>query len=54
MDLHGRSLLAVTDLSAEEFTYLVSLARALRSEKRFGFGFGDDEHRLAGCRSGTG
>ena len=46
MDLHGRSLLAVTDLSAEEFTYLVALARDLRSEKRFGFGY--DEHRLAG------
>ena len=46
MDLHGRSLLAVTDLSAEEFTYLVGLARDLRSEKRFGFGY--DEHRLAG------
>jgi len=46
MDLHGRSLLAVTDLGAEEFTYLVDLARDLRSEKRFGFGY--DEHRLAG------
>jgi ornithine carbamoyltransferase len=46
MDLHGRSLLAVTDLTAEEFTYLVALARDLRSEKRFGFGY--DEHRLAG------
>ncbi len=46
MDLHGRSLLAVTDLSAEEFTYLVGLARDLRTEKRFGFGY--DEHRLAG------
>jgi len=46
MELHGRSLLAVTDLSAEEFTYLVGLARDLRGEKRFGFGY--DEHRLAG------
>jgi len=46
MDLHGRSLLAATDLSAEEFTYLVDLARDLRAEKRFGFGY--DEHRLAG------
>jgi len=36
MDLHGRSLLAVTDLSAEEFTYLVELARDLRTEKRLG------------------
>jgi len=46
MDMHGRSLLAVTDLSAEEFTFLVALARRLRSEKRFGFGY--DEHKLAG------
>ena len=46
MDLHGRSLLAATDLSAEEFTNLVDLARDLRAEKRFGFG--EDEHRLAG------
>ena len=46
MDLHGRSLLAANDLSAEEFTDLVGLARDLRAEKRFGFGY--DEHRLAG------
>ncbi|MGD0706148.1 MAG: ornithine carbamoyltransferase [Trebonia sp.] len=46
MDLHGRSLLTVTDLSAQEFNYLVALARDLRAEKRFGFGYG--EHRLAG------
>jgi ornithine carbamoyltransferase len=38
MDLHGRSLLAVTDLSAEEFTYLVELARDLRTEKRLARG----------------
>ena len=37
MDLHGRSLLAVTDLTAEEFTYLVGLSRELREEKRHGF-----------------
>ena len=36
MDLHGRSLLAVTDLSPEEFMYLVELARDLRTEKRLG------------------
>jgi ornithine carbamoyltransferase len=46
MDLRGRSLLSLTDLSAEEFMYLVDLARKLRTEKRFGFGF--DERRLAG------
>jgi ornithine carbamoyltransferase len=46
MDLRGRSLLSVTDLTAEEFTYLVELGRKLRSERRFGFGF--DERRLAG------
>jgi len=46
MDMHGRSLLTATDLSAEEFTGLVDLARDLRAEKRFGFG--EDEHRLAG------
>jgi ornithine carbamoyltransferase len=40
MDLKGRSLLAVTDLSAEEFTCLVTLARDLRAEKRLGFGGG--------------
>ena len=28
MDLHGRSLLTVTDLNAEEFLFLVDLARA--------------------------
>jgi ornithine carbamoyltransferase len=46
MDLRGRSLLTVADLSADEFMYLVDLARKLRTEKRFGFGF--DERRLAG------
>jgi ornithine carbamoyltransferase len=44
MDLRGRSLLTITDLSAEEFMYLVDLGRKLRAEKRFGF----DERRLAG------
>jgi len=44
MDLHGRSLLAVTDLSAAEFTYIVDLARKLREQKRRGF----VGHRLAG------
>ena len=38
MDLHGRSLAAVTDLSAEEFSYLVALARDLRTDKRLGAG----------------
>jgi Aspartate/ornithine carbamoyltransferase, carbamoyl-P binding domain len=46
MDLRGRSLLTITDLSAEEFMYLVELGRKLRAETRFGFGF--DERRLAG------
>ena len=40
LDLHGRSLLAVADLSAEEFTHLVNLANELRAEKRLGFGGG--------------
>jgi len=44
MDLHGRSLLAVTDLTAAEFTYLVDLGRELREQKRRGF----VERRLAG------
>jgi len=44
MDLHGRSLLAVDDLSADEFTYLISLGRELRAEKRHSRGGG----RLAG------
>ena len=34
MDLHGRSLLKETDLNAEEFLFLVDLARRLRAEKR--------------------
>ena len=46
MDLRGRSLLTITDLNAEEFMYLVELARKLRAERRFGFGY--DERRLAG------
>jgi ornithine carbamoyltransferase len=36
MDLHGRSLLKETDLTAEEFLYLVDLARGLRADKRQG------------------
>ena len=44
MDLYGRSLLAITDLSATEFTQLLTLARELRAEKSLGFG----PHRLAG------
>jgi ornithine carbamoyltransferase len=44
MDLRGRSLLAVTDLTAAELTYLVDLARELREQKRRGFA----GRRLAG------
>jgi ornithine carbamoyltransferase len=44
VDLHGRSLLKVTDLNAEEFLFLVSLARQLRAEKRQGV----SGRRLAG------
>jgi ornithine carbamoyltransferase len=36
MDLHGRSLLKVTDLNAEEFLLLVSLSAQLRTAKRHG------------------
>jgi ornithine carbamoyltransferase len=36
MDLHGRSLLKETDLSADEFLFLVGLGRRLRAEKRQG------------------
>lgn len=36
MDLHGRNLLKVTDLNAEEFGYLVDLAGRLREKKRRG------------------
>jgi ornithine carbamoyltransferase len=36
MDLQGRSLLNETDLSAEEFLYLVEEARQLRADKRKG------------------
>src|SRR5580704_19108280 len=36
MDLHGRNLLKVTDLNAEEFGYLVDLSRRLREKKRRG------------------
>jgi ornithine carbamoyltransferase len=44
VDLHGRSLLKVTDLNAEEFLFLVSLAGQLRAEKRQGV----SGRRLAG------
>ena len=44
MDLRGRSLLSVTDLSAEEFTDLVTLSREVRTEKRLGY----REQRLEG------
>jgi ornithine carbamoyltransferase len=36
MDLHGRSLLKVTDLSKEEFLFILALADRLRQEKRTG------------------
>jgi ornithine carbamoyltransferase len=36
MDLHGRSLLKETDLSAGEFLFLVDLAGRLRADKRRG------------------
>jgi ornithine carbamoyltransferase len=36
MDLHGRSLLKETDLTAGEFLFLVELARELRADKRRG------------------
>jgi ornithine carbamoyltransferase len=36
MDLHGRNLLKVTDLTRDEFVYLVELAALLREEKRSG------------------
>src|SRR5580700_598149 len=36
MDLYGRSLLKETDLSQEEFLFLVGLARELRADKRGG------------------
>jgi ornithine carbamoyltransferase len=36
MDLHGRSLLKVADLNAEEFRFLVDLAGQLRADKRRG------------------
>ena len=44
MDLRGRSLLKETDLSREEFLYLVNLGSHVRGEKRMGFA----PHRLAG------
>ena len=34
MDLPGRNLLKVTDLNAEQFGFLVDLARRLRADKR--------------------
>jgi ornithine carbamoyltransferase len=36
MNLYGRSLLSVTDLTAAEFLFLVDLARRLRADKRRG------------------
>jgi ornithine carbamoyltransferase len=36
MDLHGRSLLKVTDLNSQEFLFLVGLAGRLRTDKRQG------------------
>jgi hypothetical protein len=36
MDLRGRSLLKETDLNADEFLFLVDLARQVRAEKRDG------------------
>jgi ornithine carbamoyltransferase len=36
MDLHGRSLLTVTDLNDKEFLFLVYLGRRLRADKRRG------------------
>jgi ornithine carbamoyltransferase len=44
MDLRGRSLLKETDLNAEEFLYLVDLARQVRAEKSRG----ETGQRLAG------
>jgi ornithine carbamoyltransferase len=44
MDLHGRSLLKVTDLNAEEFLFLVYLGGRLRADKRRGI----TGRRLAG------
>ncbi len=37
IDLHGRSLLKETDLTSEEFLYLVNLGARVRHEKRRGF-----------------
>ena len=36
MDLHGRSLLKVTDFTKEEFLFILDLAHRLRQEKRTG------------------
>jgi ornithine carbamoyltransferase len=36
MDLHGRCLLKETDLSAEEFLYLIDLSEQLRTQKKLG------------------
>jgi ornithine carbamoyltransferase len=44
MDLQGRSLLSVTDLNAEEFLFLIDLARQARADKRQGV----TRRRLAG------
>jgi ornithine carbamoyltransferase len=44
VDLHGRNLLKETDLSSDEFTYLVDLAGRLRQQKQAGL----RPNRLAG------
>ncbi len=46
MDLNGRCLLKETDLTQEEFGYLVNLGARLRSEKRRG-----QQGSLRGCRT---
>jgi ornithine carbamoyltransferase len=45
LDLSGRSLTKETDLSREEFLYLVDLGEQVRGDKGMGF----QHHRLAGC-----
>jgi ornithine carbamoyltransferase len=44
MDLHGRSLLKVTDFTKEEFLFILDLADRLRQEKRTG----DERQRMIG------
>ena len=45
LDLRGRSLTKETDLSPDEFRYLVDLGEQVRGDKGMGF----QHHRLAGC-----